>query len=215
MIAFQVICLCKEGVYSQGIITKEEFELPIMGESAVIEEQPINIQGNIGKDVVISIGARNVESYTWCYSANGGKSWSPLTGWNGYNTNTLRFQLNSYRIGLKYRCLVKGYDGKQIISNAVGITEIKKAQIIVQPTNAEGKAGDIVTFNVKAENAEGYAWCYSANGGKSWSVLTGWDGYNTDTLRFQLNSYRMGLKYRCIVKGNNGSQIISDSVGIY
>ena len=81
-----------------------------------------------------------------------------------------------------------------------------------QPTDASGKAGDKVSFNITA-TGEGirYLWQYSEDNGSTYKNLNSvWEGYNTASLKVPVTSARNGFKYRCIVTDVTGISINSN-----
>lgn len=82
-------------------------------------------------------------------------------------------------------------------------------KIMQQPQDQSGAAGETATFSVKAEgDGLTYEWQYSTNG-TNW-YKSGFEGWNTDTQPVQINTFRSGQMYRCIVTDVYGNTVTSD-----
>lgn len=82
-------------------------------------------------------------------------------------------------------------------------------KITQHPQDQTGNVGDTATFTVKAEgDGLSYEWQYSTNG-TNWykSGFTGWD---TDTQPVEINTFRNGQMYRCVVTDAHGNTVTSD-----
>lgn len=84
--------------------------------------------------------------------------------------------------------------------------------ITKHPSNASGKAGDKVSFNITA-TGEGikYLWQCSEDNGSTYKNLNSvWEGYNTASLKVPVTAARNGFKYRCAVTDVTGASIYSN-----
>ncbi len=88
-------------------------------------------------------------------------------------------------------------------------------EITKQPTSITAGAGASVSYSIEAvgENLS-YQWQYSKNGGKKWLNSSASAGGQTNTLSFKVSTSNAANIYRCMVVGNSGKQLISDTVGI-
>ncbi|MCR5602699.1 MAG: Ig-like domain-containing protein, partial [Lachnospiraceae bacterium] len=85
--------------------------------------------------------------------------------------------------------------------------------ITKQPSDASGKAGDKVSFNITA-TGEGikYLWQCSEDNGSTYKDLNSiWEGYNTASLKVPVTAARNGFKYRCVVTDVTGTGINSNA----
>ena len=111
------------------------------------------------------------------------------------------------RNNLKYRCVVKDADGKEIISDTAKL--IVETKIVNQPASVTGKIGDTAIFTVNATGAGlTYQWQY--DNGSGWKD-SGMTGANTDTLSVPVTAARNGQKYRCVIKDANGKTLTSST----
>lgn len=89
------------------------------------------------------------------------------------------------------------------------VTTETTLKITQHPQDQSGDVGDIATFTIKAEgDGLSYEWQYSTNG-TNWykSGFTGWD---TDTQPVEINTFRNGQMYRCVVTDAHGNTVTSD-----
>ena len=89
-----------------------------------------------------------------------------------------------------------------VISNSLELN------ILTQPSDYVGQAGDTATFKIEATGDElSYKWQYSDDG-KKWYTSTN----TTSTYATVLTNDRNGRQIRCIVTDGNGKSIISETV---
>ena len=87
-------------------------------------------------------------------------------------------------------------------------------EIITEPQDVEGAAGDSFTFTVEATGVASYQWQYSSNGGTNW-YNTSWTGAKTATLTTPaMAENRMGWIFHCILTDAEGVQHTTRSVAI-
>ena len=201
-----------ETLQNESSLTASETVAFEIGAPATITKQPENATGSIGDTVTFAVEAENATAYVWQYSKDKGATWTSWTS-EQYRQPTIELTLTKSRMTMKYRCQVTGTDGKNIYSDAVGVTAGAAAKITKQPENAHGNVGDTVTFAVEAENATTYVWQYSKDNGATWTSWTS-EQYRQPTIELSLTKSRMTMKYRCQVTGTNGKSIYSDAVGV-
>lgn len=105
------------------------------------------------------------------------------------------------------------YIARPYKSGTVTVTQ-PTLKITQHPQDQTGNVGDIATFTVKAEgDGLTYEWQYSTNG-TNWykSGFTGWD---TDTQPVEINTYRSGQMYRCVVTDSHGNSVTSGVATLY
>ena len=140
-----------------------------------ITRQPESVRAPSGSAVRFTVEAEGVSSYAWQYSADGGASWSGISGWSGTtgeSTKTLTIDpAGSWHADRVYRCLLKDASGNPATTDVVGITLTARCVILRQPADVVASVGDTVTFTAEAESCSYYAWQYSRDGGASWVRL--------------------------------------------
>ncbi|SFB83880.1 repeat domain (List_Bact_rpt) [Butyrivibrio sp. YAB3001] len=87
-------------------------------------------------------------------------------------------------------------------------------KITKQPANVAAAVGEKVSFEVTATGAKSYQWQYTTNNGSTWK--TDWSasetGTTTNKLTVPVKENVLGYKFRCVIKGQNGSTINSNTV---
>ena len=81
--------------------------------------------------------------------------------------------------------------------------------IKTQPKDQSGKVGSNVTFSLAAENAVSYQWQYRKTGSSEWK---NWSGATGASITGTVQKDWSGMSVRCVVKGKDGANVISDSV---
>jgi len=146
-------------------------------------------------------------SYQWQFSKDGVK-WTNTT-LNGYNTATLNVPAKG-KNGYQYRCVLTGAKNSKIESKAAILHSGNPVAISAQPANVTGAVGSTVNMTVTATNVYSYQWYYSNNGGSTWGVTT-MTGATTDTLQISITRNRNGYLYRCVLKGLDGTETVTNS----
>lgn len=85
-------------------------------------------------------------------------------------------------------------------------------QITKQPENVSCNVNDSVTLQVDAENATGYRWQYSNDGGATWAGLF-WEGAYTSVITFNMTEVRARNLYRCQVSNDAGT-VYTDVISV-
>ncbi len=178
-----------------------------------ITAQPQNTQTDIGAAACLSLKAKNALSYQWQYSTDG-ETWHNLySTWKGNRTDTLSIEVTVPRLKYLYRCVVTGRDGTKLISDSVQLYTV--AEIINQPQDTAANIGETVYLSVKAKNASGYQWQYSADGETWRNLYSVWEGNRTDTLSIEVTAPRLKFLYRCVVTGTKGEKVVSGEARLY
>lgn len=86
--------------------------------------------------------------------------------------------------------------------------------IITQPVSVEADLGDTITFTVVANNVKSYQWQYKQSAGATTWRNSSYDGNNTATLTFELIEARVGYRFRCVMIGNDNSEITTNTVAV-
>ena len=179
----------------------------IIPQAAIITVQPQNVKGKAGDVVTFSISAEHAEKYQWQYSKNGSDFFK--SGVTGNKTDTITVNLTNTYVKYYWRCVITGEDGVEVVSDAATTIIPQAAVITVQPQNAKGKAGEVVTFSVAAEHAENYQWQYSKNGTDFFK--SGVTGNKTDTITVNLTNTYVKYYWRCVITGEDGVEVVSDA----
>ena len=174
----------------------------------VIDTPPSDTEAAIGQMVTFSVKSSNADSYQWQILYKG--KWSSMTNdsvWFGNKTDTLSFTATNANATYQYRC---------VLTNAHGTTETDAVvytvssnvmpTIDVVPSNTAAALGDLVTFTVKSDNADGYQWQILYKG--KWSSMTNdsvWFGNKTDTLSFTATRANAEYQYRCVLTNAYGT----------
>ena len=168
--------------------------------------QPTNVAAAIGEDVTFTVEAEGVESYQWKYSKNG-TAWSnsPATG---NKTESVTLTATEARYKMYYRCDLTGKDGTVISTDVVRIME--PFTIVEQPTDIEAEIGQSITFEVIATGVVTYNWQYSRNGSQWYNSPA--TGHDTSKLILEVTASRQRMQYRCVLTGNDGNELTTDSV---
>ena len=172
-----------------------------------VTEQPKDVTASAGDTVSFTVMAIGAKSYQWQYRKNGEKTWR-TSGMAGSTTNTLIVPVTAERIGQAYRCVITGTDGRKVSSDSAKINE--KLSISGQPSDVSASVGETVSFTVTANGAKSYKWQFSKDNGKTWKS-SGLEGRTTNTLIVPVTEERIGLMYRCVITGKDGTKVTSNA----
>ena len=172
---------------------------------------PVETFATNGTDIVFTV-ATSVDSgftYQWQYSKNG-TTWSNTT-MTGYNTATLTVAATNARNGYQYRCVLTGSKNSKLESKAAVLHVGDPLVLEGQSGNVTIVAGKNVVFQVVASNVYTYQWEYARKGSDDWYTTT-LEGATTANLKVQATTARNGYRYRCVIKGLDGTEIISQPI---
>ncbi len=178
----------------------------------VVYTQPVSQYGSVGTTVEFSLSAAGVKQYQWQISYDEGSNWSNVNS-SSAKTSQLSVQVTSALWNsAQWRCKLTGSGGAISYSNSVKVFE--PVTITTQPTDAEARVGETVTFVIYANGASEYQWQVSSDEGVTWKNCNDFfvDGYSLDVPveADHFDKYR----WRCIITGLLGDQIYSDIVRI-
>ena len=164
-------------------------------DSQVAEKTPVELR-------VKAEGGTGALSYTWQYHYAGQNSWK---NWGTGPTKT--FTAWKSWDGLTYRCIVKDATGTSVNTQEGKLIINSKIRIVTDLEDSRVTEKTPVELRVEAEGGIGtlsYTWQYHYAGQNNWvnwgkgstKTFTAWRSWN-------------GLVYRCIIKDENGSTVIS------
>jgi hypothetical protein len=194
-----------------------------------ITSQPQDKTVNVGADsTLFSVSTDNATGYQWQVSEDGGDTWlnlyNTLTGFNGTNWGGLDgtnwspelfgFEIPATMNGYKFRVIVSG-PGGPVTSGEATLTVAQPVAITSQPANKSVVANsDALLFSVIADNATGYQWQVSEDGGDTWQDIPGLGNLmgSTDPDLFVTSAFSTmnGYKFHVIVSGPGGSVTSND-----
>ena len=182
-----------------------------------ITAQPVGLTQTVGKTAKFSVTVSKppsgvTQSFQWQKSANGGTSFSNISGATTASYTTTALKLTDDQN--QYRCVVtnkKGTATAKATSDAATLRVYDPSAIMpkisAQPSSQTADAGGTATFEITASIPDGvdgtltYQWQKLA--GASWEDLaddTNIDGAMTDSLALSgLAPSDNGVRYRCVV----------------
>lgn len=177
----------------------------------VIKTQPANAYAAPGSyahfTAVVSGYPR--PSAQWQRSDNRGASWRSIRGVHGY---TLAFLAATSQNGDEFRAVFKNKRGKRTTAAAkLSVVAGYEAPLIEsQPANLTVAAGTSATFTAVAHGdpAPNVQWQLSANGGATWSNVS---GGTSQTLSFVASSILSGYEFRAQFTNVLGTALSSGS----
>lgn len=97
------------------------------------------------------------------------------------------------------------------LGDGTAVYDVSWVYIKTQPVNVIGELNAYVYLTLEAVNAESYQWYYYNPNNQQWRVTT-YTGAQTDTLRVRLTTTNNNYLWRCVVTGEDGSTVTSNSV---
>ena len=175
-----------------------------------ITAHPQSVTVNSGDKVSFTVQATGTGlSYQWYYKKSGDSDWSE---WKGYTSATATSTANDSWNGMKVRCVVKDSSGQKAESNTATVTLKNTLTITTQPQSVTAKAGDTVTFTVKATGIGlSYQWYVKKEGASDWTL---WKGHTTAATSAIANDSWNGMKVRCVIKDSSGKKQESNAATV-
>ena len=220
-VAYVYRCIVKNSTSSA---TSDPASVTITEPAQVLEitSQPSDVSGEVGEEKAMTVAANNATSYQWQRSADG-QTWSNIsatnTNYRDVKTSTLTVKINKTTVAYVYRCVVKNAESS-VNSESVSVFIAEPAlplEIMEQPENIFGEAGEEKTMRVVANNATSYQWQRSADG-ENWSNISAtnknYADAKTDTLTVKINNTTKAYVYRCVVKNDDGESLASESAQV-
>lgn len=179
--------------------------------SIIISQQPTEQEVTMGGAASFTIDAQSETgatlSYQWQYSPDNEKTWKSSTGGTA-TTKNFRLSVNATTITRLVRCIVTADSGESVISDVVGMTEIKSITL-TDPESTTITSSDSATFTVTATGTGNltYSWESSVDNGTTWSVI---NGANEASLTVDGATAVSGTQYRCTVSDAYGQSKTSE-----
>jgi hypothetical protein len=165
------------------------------GTGPSITTQPVSQSVCTGAAASFSVTA--IGTYQWQLSADGGATWNNISGATGSSYSIA--STTAIQSGNQYRCVVSNACGSTQ-STAATLSVSASTQITQQPQSVSACVGGTQSFSVAATGGTlNYQWQLSANGGTSWTNISG-----ASAATYSLTGITLGMngnQYRCVVNG--------------
>jgi alpha-tubulin suppressor-like RCC1 family protein len=169
-----------------------------------LTKQPTNLTVDDGQPATFTTTASGVPTPTvqWELSTNGGSTWNPIEGATS-GTLTIASAKES-ETGYQFRAVYKNGVPPDATSNMVTLTVRKAPAITKQPLSITVEEGQNAVFEAAASGnpAPTVKWQTSANGGASWTTVTG--ATSTTLTIAAVKSSLSGHQYRAVFKSTLG-----------
>ena len=180
--------------------------------SVKVTGQSSDVETMVGEKVTFQAFATGKSlTYQWFTSANGWQNWTPVEG-----ATEAEYSFAAEQIAW-YMCRVTDGSGASAWTKVMKLTAKNEVlDITTQPVADEDYAlGATAAFTVAtAGDGVTYQWYYSVDGGDTW--LRSYDsGCQTATLSFQVQAYRNGRQYKCVVTDAYGYKDETQSVTVH
>ena len=183
-----------------------------------IVEQPTDICAaidEIGTATVVAESEGEI-SYQWYFKAAGGTEWQ-VSGMPGAKTATISVQVLQRRLGQQYKCVLTDTRGESVETDAVTVVNADRSEIIItsQPDHIRAKLGEngSATVTASSDAALRYQWYFMAKNGTTWQA-SGMEGSKTATITVPVTAARLGQKYKCVIKSDDGTTVETDVVEV-
>ena len=176
-----------------------------------VTQQPAAQTVTAGDNAVFTVKAENAKAYLWEYRKPGAEKWIATT-MSGYRTDTLTVEAISGRNGYQYRCIITGKDGTEFTSQAAVLTVLPTLRITVQPADTTAAVGRDAVFTVKTNSVPTvYCWQYRAGENADWTTADS----AAASLTIPAAECADGMQVRCILTGDNGKVVTSDTATLH
>jgi len=203
----------------EPIIDKPEKELKIT-------QQPEDAKGKAGQTISFEVKAEG-DGLIYQWQRKEGSEFKDLNDTSSisgstYNKITVILPSDISGFSFRCRCVVSDKNGKSITSNEAildVITEvIKELKITQQPEDTKGKAGETVSFEVKAEG-DGLTYQWQKKEGSEFKDLNDTSsiiGSASNKINVTLPSDVSGFSFRCrcVVSDKNGKSVTSNEANL-
>ena len=155
-------------------------------------------------------------SYQWYFKAVGGAEWQ-VSGMPGAKTATISVQVLQRRLGQQYKCVLTDEQGESVETDVVTVVNADRSEILIeeQPADIRAKLGENGTATVTASSEAplSYQWYFMSKNGTAWQP-SGMEGSKTATITVPVTSARLGQKYKCVIRTNDGAEAETDVVEV-
>ena len=184
-----------------------------------VTSQPTDKSGKAGDKVTYEVKADGTGlSYQWQYKLPGENTWK--------NSGASSAKASKFTVDIgsdssfkerKYRCEIKDSTGKTVYTNEVYLHVVQVLAVTSQPTDKSGKAGDKVTYEVKADGTGlSYQWQYKLPGESTWKNSGASSAKASKfTVDIGSDSSFKERKYRCEIKDNAGKIVYTNEVYLH
>ncbi|WP_147363871.1 hypothetical protein [Agathobacter rectalis] len=184
-----------------------------------VTSQPTDKSGKAGDKVTYEVKADGTGlSYQWQYKLPGESTWK--------NSGASSAKASKFTVDIgsdssfkerKYRCEIKDSTGKTVYTNEVYLHVVQVLAVTSQPTDKSGKAGDKVTYEVKADGTGlSYQWQYKLPGESTWKNSGASSAKASKfTVDIGSDSSFKERKYRCEIKDNAGKIVYTNEVYLH
>ena len=189
-------------------VTSDAAMLSLAASGIEIITQPINQSAELNSTVRFTVETNEGDyAYRWQYTEPGSDEWKKCY-LSGYTTNTLTVKAASNRIGMKFRCIVTDPSGKTVTSDAAMLSlAVSGIEIITQPVSQRVELNSMVSFTVETNEGDyTYRWQYAEPGSDEWKKCY-FTGSTTNTMTLKATPGRIGMKFRCVITGDNNALI--------
>ena len=174
-----------------------------------VAQQPETTTALLNKNATFTVVLDDTTGamFCWQYQRPGSKTWHN-TAMEGCNTATLKVIATQNREGYRYRCVITDAENGKLITEAATLYVDYRVRITAWNDSVTARPGKKAQVSISAVNAVSYQWQYQRPGSEKW-FNTNMEGCNTATLLVNATVFRNGYKYRCVVKGADGTKVIS------
>ena len=170
-----------------------------------IGTQPADAAICSGLTTILSVaditGGTAPYTYAW-YNADG----TAVSGGSG--ANTASYTTAALDADASYYCVVSNADGCSVQSNTVAVTVKAATAITTQPVDADASIGIAREFSIVATGAGTLTYQWQTQVGENWENIA-----NADEATYSVSKDAAGdYKFRCIVGGDCGDDVISNVV---
>ncbi len=184
-----------------------------------VTSQPTDKSGKAGDKVTYEVKADGTGlSYQWQYKLPGESTWKNSGASSAKASKfTVNIGSDSSFKERKYRCEIKDSTGKTVYTNEVYLHVVQVLAVTSQPTDKSGKAGDKVTYEVKADGTGlSYQWQYKLPGESTWKNSGASSAKASKfTVDIGSDSSFKERKYRCEIKDSTGKTVYTNEVYLH
>lgn len=222
-----------DGVKLRCIVSDSLGNIAVTKATELDYQSPIKIKKDLENDVYfknneyitlhVDCGSEEnnkLLNYQWQYQVDGSDVWEKWVG-DGYQTNTTGYCMPKSFDGVRLRCLIFDQRDNCTVSKVTTLHYMSPIQIVHDlPSNIDYSNNELVTLEIELDSSTlrqsgiKYSWLYLVNGGDKWEKWVG-DGYTTAKTTYPMPKEFDGVKFKCIVRDDNGDETTSHIVTIH